>query len=281
MTAGRKVAAAQALCVLALCALAGCDTAGGSAPLNSVSPSPGKVLAMHEARETAEREKRAAVIKARAEAQAKAEAARKAREDAAAIRREKAANARMQQLAKATSQRQGLLAKRKAKVAAQEREAAIAAQRQAASKAAHEAAKAAIQVFPSKPGRPYTTIGPVRAVVTRLLPIEEAPSREKAIDALREAALKQGADGIIHVSVSEMHRVPMRGGGRTATGLAVLFPDPTPAAGGPAPLSAMRVAATPAPTPVRRPGPTPPPAPAQSIQVIEPSDESLLAPALE
>ncbi|WP_238368116.1 hypothetical protein [Mesobacterium pallidum] len=285
MAAGRRGAALLVLGLLCGCAA----PMGPQAPIASVAPSPGKVLAAQEARALVERERVEAAARARAEAQARAETARKAREEAAAARREKVANERMQKLAQARTKENTLLARRKAQIAAKEREAVIAAQRAAAAQAAHEAAKAAIPVYPSTPGRPYTAIGPIRAVVTRLLPIEEAPSEAKAIDALREVALKQGADGIIHVSVSEMHRVPMTGGGRTATGLAVLFPDPAPAPAGPAPMSAMRTApvafvrpavapraAVPVPVPqASRSVSLPPPA---TLPARLPGADSLLAP---
>lgn len=57
-----------------------------------------------------------------------------------------------------------------------------------------------IELFVGEPGRPYTTLGPVRARVTAATVFSKTPTVEDANLKLREQAVRIGANAVINVS---------------------------------------------------------------------------------
>lgn len=101
-----------------------------------------------------------------------------------------------------------------------------------------------IELFAGEPGRPYTTLGPVRARVTAATVFSKTPTAEDANLKLREQAVRIGANAVINVSYARgVSATSWKA--LTADGTAVLadaaVPDPsvTPA-GRPDPVERIR-----------------------------------------
>ncbi len=102
----------------------------------------------------------------------------------------------------------------------------------------------AIEIFAGEPGRPYTTLGPVRARVTAATVFSKTPTVEDVNLKLREQAVRIGANAVINVShargVSATSWKAL-----TANGTAVLADAAAPAppgtlAGRPDPVEQLR-----------------------------------------
>lgn len=68
---------------------------------------------------------------------------------------------------------------------------------------------AQVQIFEGTPERAYTVVGPLDISVNKLTALHPSPSREAALQRLKEAAAKLGADAVINTSVGEVKVVPL------------------------------------------------------------------------
>lgn len=82
---------------------------------------------------------------------------------------------------------------------------------------------AAVQIIEGGTTRTHTVIGPLKLTVGKLTAFHPNPTRELALERLREEAAKLGANGVINASVSEIQITPFSWGARIATGTAVKF----------------------------------------------------------
>ncbi len=102
--------------------------------------------------------------------------------------------------------------------------------------------------------RPYKVLGEIKASVRKATIFSKAPSQDKIYHELWERGQKLGADAVIKAGYGDAHVTALSWGASTATGVAIKFLDPAPAAE-PAPPAE--------PTPVAQPqesAPTPTPA---------------------
>ncbi|WP_299295140.1 heavy metal-binding domain-containing protein [uncultured Tateyamaria sp.] len=80
-----------------------------------------------------------------------------------------------------------------------------------------------IQVFEEAPNRAFSSLGEIEIDVNKLTAFHPNPTREQAIERLRQEAAKRGADAIINVTVGEVKISPISWGSRNATATAVKF----------------------------------------------------------
>ena len=71
--------------------------------------------------------------------------------------------------------------------------------------------------------RPHTVLGPIKVTVGKLTAFHPNPTRELALRRLQEAAVQEGANGVINVEVSDPKVVATSWGARVVTGTAVRF----------------------------------------------------------
>lgn len=90
-----------------------------------------------------------------------------------------------------------------------------------------------VPVFPYDiTDRPYQVIGEVKAGVRKATVFSKSPSQEKIYKELWERAKKLGADAVVKAQYGDAHVTAMSWGKSNATGTAVKFLSPSPAATG-------------------------------------------------
>jgi uncharacterized protein YbjQ (UPF0145 family) len=90
-----------------------------------------------------------------------------------------------------------------------------------------------VPVFPYDiTDRPYQVIGEVKAGVRKATVFSKSPSQEKIYKELWERAKKLGADAVVKAQYGDAHVTAMSWGKSNATGTAVKFLSPSPAAAG-------------------------------------------------
>lgn len=88
-----------------------------------------------------------------------------------------------------------------------------------------------VPVFPYDiTDRPYQVIGEVKAGVRKATVFSKSPSQEKIYKELWERAKKLGADAVVKAQYGDSHVTAMSWGKANATGTAVKFLSPGPAA---------------------------------------------------
>ncbi len=80
-----------------------------------------------------------------------------------------------------------------------------------------------IQTFDGTPNRTFTALGDIEIEVSKLTAFHPDPTREDALERLRQEASKRGADAVINVTVGAPRVVPLSWASRKVTGTAVKF----------------------------------------------------------
>lgn len=78
--------------------------------------------------------------------------------------------------------------------------------------------------------RPYKVLGEIKTSVRKATIFSKAPSQDKIYRELWERGQKMGADAVIKAGYGDAHVTALSWGASTATGIAVKFLEPAPAA---------------------------------------------------